>query len=186
MTFRRLTVGHWIAFAAALALLLAMAPDWYSDKVAEQDRYVQDRIAPQLDRETQPTQSELHAEAAEKREKNAWQAGGAVDRVILILLLATAALAVAAAFLRAAGRRLTPSPSALATLTGLAALVFVAGRIINPPGFDEAAVVKWGAPAGLVCVGLVALGSRMATLAEREPEPKAPPAAGEATLESPG
>ena len=174
MSFRRLTAGHWIAFVAALALLLAMAPDWYTDKVAEQDRQVQDQILPQIDRETTPTQSEQHAEAAEEREKNAWQASGGIDKVILLLLLASAVLAIAAAFLRAAGRTPgPPSPSALATVTGLAATLLVAYRILQPPGLNEAAVVKWAAPIGLVCVGLVAFGSRIATLAEREP-PAAP------------
>jgi hypothetical protein len=164
-----------LAFVAALALLFAMAPDWYTDKVGEQDRFVQHQIVPQLDRETTPSQSQLQAEAAEKHEKNAWQASGAIDRLILLLLLGTAGLAIAAAFLRAAGRDVgPPSPSALATLTGLAACALIAYRIIQPPGFNEAAVVKWGAPAGLVCVGLVALGSRMATRAEREPRPAEP------------
>jgi hypothetical protein len=42
---------------------------------------------------------------------------------------------------------------------------------------NEAAVVKWGAPAGLVCVGLVAIGSRMAWLREhRADEPGEAPA----------
>jgi hypothetical protein len=169
VTFRRLSAGHLIAFVAALALLLAMAPDWYTDKVAEQDRLVQHQIVPQINRETVPSQSQLHAEAAEKREKNAWQASGAIDRVILILLLATAVLAIAAAFLRAAGRRVgPPTPSALATLTGLVACALVAYRIFDPPGFNQAAVVKWGAPLGLICVGIVAIGSRMAVRAERE------------------
>jgi hypothetical protein len=188
VSFTRLSAGHAIAFVAALALLLAMAPDWYSDKVAEQDREVQDQIVPQLDDETVPSQSELHAEAAEKREKNAWQASGALDRVILLLLLVTAVLAIAAAFLRAAGRRATPSPSAIATLTGLVAAALIAYRIIDPPGFDEAAVVKWGAPAGLLCVGLVAFGSRLATLAEQDPDrdPEPDPAAEEQAPEPEG
>ena len=175
MSFSRLSAGHVIAFVAALALLLAMAPDWYTDKVAEQDRQVQGQIAPQINRETVPSQSELHAEAAEKREKNAWQASAAIDRVILILLLATALLAIVAAFLRAADRRVgPPSLSALASLTGLAACAAIAYRIIQPPGFNEAAVVKWGAPLGLLCVGIVAIGSRIAVRAERE-EPAPPP-----------
>ena len=169
MTFSRLTPGHAIALVAALALLLAMAPDWYTDKPGEQLRDVEGQIAPQLDRENEPSQSELHAEAAQKREKNAWQAPGAIDRVILFLLLATAVLAVAAAFVRAAGRKLgPPSLSALASVTGLLATLLVAYRILQPPGFNEAAIVKWGAPAGLLCVGVCAFGSRLATLAERE------------------
>jgi drug/metabolite transporter (DMT)-like permease len=182
VSFSRLTAGHWIAFVAALGLLLAMAPDWYTDKVGDNNRYHQEQVVPQIDRQTTPAQSELLAEAAEKHEKNAWQAGGAIDRVILLLLLASAVLAVTAAFLRAAGRDPgPPSPSALATVTALAATLLVAYRILQPPGFDEAAIVKWGAPAGLVCIGLVAIGSRIATLRERErpaaaEEPPAEPA----------
>ena len=43
--------------------------------------------------------------AAESQERNAWQADGAIDRVILAGLLATIVLAIAAAYSRAAGRR---------------------------------------------------------------------------------
>jgi hypothetical protein len=181
VSFGRLTPGHVIAFVAALALLLAMAPDWYSDKVAEQLRDTQEKIVPQIDRETTPTQSQQHAYAAEEREKNAWQASGEIDRFILILLLVTAALAIASAFLRAAGRRVgPPSLAGLASLTGLIGCALLAYRIINPPGFDEAAVVKWGAPLGLLCAGIVAIASRSAARADREPaapEPEAPPEA---------
>jgi peptidoglycan/LPS O-acetylase OafA/YrhL len=177
MTFRRLSPAHVVALLAALALLLALSPDWYSDKVADQLRDTQEQIVPQLDRETTPRQSELHAFAAEEREKNAWQANAEIDRLILILLLATAGLAIASAFLRAAGRRVgPPSPSSLAALTGLVACALVAYRIIQPPGFNEAAIVKWGAPLGLLCAGVTAIASRMAARAEREPAPEAPEA----------
>jgi hypothetical protein len=170
VSFRRLTAGHWIAFVAALGLLLAMAPDWYTDKVGEQNRYIQGQITPQLDRQSTPSESEKQAEAAERHEKNAWQAAGAIDRVILLLLLVSVVLAIVAAFLRAAGSDLgPPSPSAIATVTALAATLLVAYRILQPPGFNDAAVVKWAAPVGLVCIGLVALGSRIATIAERDP-----------------
>jgi hypothetical protein len=166
VSFRRLTAGHALALVAALALLLVMAPDWYTDKVGEQDRFFQKNVVPQLNTQSEPSVSEEQAEAAESHEKNAWQASGAIDRVILIGLLATAALALVAAYLRAAGRRRGPSP--LAVLTGLVTAVLIAYRIIQPPGLNEAAVVKWGAPAGLVCVGLIVLGSRMAARSERE------------------
>ena len=180
MSFRRLTAGHALAFIAALALLLAMAPDWYTDKVGELRRDLQDQVVPSLDREVEPPPSERAGEEAEQREKNAWQAEGLIDRVILILLLVTAGLAIAAAFMRASGRRPgTPSASAIATLTGLVAAILIAYRILQPPGFNEAAVVKWGAPLGLVCVALVALGSRLATLAEREQTPEDEPSAEE-------
>jgi hypothetical protein len=169
VNFRRLTPGHALALIAALLLLLAMAPDWWTDKVGELRRDNQEKVLPSLDREVQPSLSDQAGDAAEQREKNAWQASAAIDRVILILLLATAGLAIAAAFRRAAGRPPgTPSLSGLATVTGLAAALMIAYRILQPPGLNEAAVVKWGAPAGLVCVALVALGSRIATLEERK------------------
>ena len=186
MNFRRLTAGHALALVAALALLLVMAPDWYTDKPGEQYRYYQHQIVPQLNQQSSPSPSQLEAYAAEKREKNAWQAPAVIDRIILLLLLATALLAIVAAFIRAAGRDVgPPSPSALATVTGLTAALLVAYRILQPPGLNEAAVVKWGAPAGLVCVCLVALGSRMATLAERDPARRAAePSAAEAPAAS--
>jgi hypothetical protein len=176
VSFGRLSSGHLLAFVAALALLLVMAPDWYTDKVGEAHRQIEKQIIPELDRQSTPPESQKEAEAAEAHEKNAWQASGAIDRLILIALLATAGLAIAATFLRSIGRDVgPPSPSALAALTGLLSCVLIAWRIINPPGFNEAAVVKWGAPAGLLCAGLVAIGSRMALRAERDG-----PAAGEA------
>jgi hypothetical protein len=173
VNFRRLTPGHALALVAALALLLVMAPNWYTDKAGEQDRAFQQDAAPSLSTQTDKSVAAENGAAAAAHEKNAWQASGLIDRVILIGLLATAALAIAAAYLRAAGR--TRTPSALATLTGLVTAALIAYRIIQPPGLNEAAVVKWGAPAGLVCVGLVALGSRMATRAERQPVPDAAP-----------
>jgi hypothetical protein len=164
MTFRRLTPGHVIAFMAALLLLLAMAPDWYTDKVGEQDRFFQHDVVPQLNTQTEPSISEQSAEAAKSHEKNAWQASALIDRIILIGLLASAGLGIAAAFMRAAGRE--RGPTGLATGVGLVTAALIAYRIIQPPGMNEAAVVKWGAPAGLLCVGLVAMGSRMAWLRE--------------------
>jgi peptidoglycan/LPS O-acetylase OafA/YrhL len=167
VNFRRLTPGHVLALVAALVLLLFMAPDWYTDKVGERDRDLQGQVAPQLNTQSVPSESEKLAEDAETHEKNAWQAPAAIDKVILLGLLATVLLAVASAFLRAAGRERTPMP--LLTIIGLVTAALIAYRIIQPPGLNEAAVVKWGAPAGLVCVGLATLGARMATRAEREP-----------------
>ena len=164
MTFSRLTPGHVVAFVAALLVLLVMAPDWWTDKVGEQDRFFQHDVVPQLNTQTEPSVSEQQAEAAKTHEKNAWQAPALIDRLILIGLLASAGLAIAAAFMRAAGR--TRGPTGLATGAGLVTAALIAYRIIQPPGMNEAAVVKWGAPAGLVCVGLVAIGSRMAWLRE--------------------
>ncbi|MEA2426436.1 MAG: hypothetical protein QOF37_64 [Thermoleophilaceae bacterium] len=178
MTFTRLNWGHTLAFVAALALLLAMAPVWWTDKIGEQDRFFQHNAAPQLNTQTEPSVSNQAAQAARTHEKNAWQAPAAIDRILLVALIASAALAIAAAFARAAGRDVgPPSLSVLATAAGLVASVLLAYRILQPPGDNFAAVVKWGAPVGLVCVGLVAIGSRVATLREREPQPEPEPEA---------
>src|SRR5689334_6607772 len=152
---------------AALALLLVMAPDWYTDKTGQQDRYFQQQVVPQLNTQSKPSVSEQQAEAAETHEKNAWQAPALIDRIILIGLLATVALALAAAYLRAAGKPRGPAP--IASLVALITAALIAYRIIQPPGLNEAAVVKWTVPVGLVCVGLVAIGSRIATREERQP-----------------
>jgi hypothetical protein len=79
-------------------------------------------------------------------------------------------MATAAAWLRAAGIRFSPpwTPSAAACLLGLAGALLVAFRIAQKPATDAAAVVKIGAPLGLVCVGVLALGARFAWRAEGE------------------
>jgi hypothetical protein len=83
--------------------------------------------------------------------------------VILLALLATAGLAIVAAFLRAADRDVgPPSPSALATVVGLVTALLLAYRILQPPGLNDAAVVKWGAPVGLALAGVLGIASRSA------------------------
>jgi hypothetical protein len=169
MTFTRLRRGDVLALLAALALLLVMSIDWYTTKVGEQAR--QDEAAV-IKRSGQisghPSAREQERGFAESQEKNAWQASGAIDRVILIVLVAAAALAIVAAFLRAADRRVgPPSATALASVVGLVAAALLAYRILQPPGLNAGAVVKIGAPLGLLCVGLVTLGTRIATLQER-------------------
>jgi peptidoglycan/LPS O-acetylase OafA/YrhL len=179
VTFRRLTPGHVLALVAALALLLAMVPTWWTDKQGEQFRFFQHQIAPQLNSQTVPSESAKEADAATKHEKNPWHPRGAIDGLILVSLLATAGLAIAAAFVRAGGRR-GPPLSALCTVVGLVASLLVAYRILQPPGPNYAAVVRWGAPVGLLCVGLVTIGARIATRSERDApvSDRAGPAAG--------
>jgi hypothetical protein len=181
MTFTRLNRGDLLAMVAALALLLVMATDWYTTKVGENARDVQGKILPQLNNQFQPSASAEEGAVADSQEKNAWQADGLIDRVLLVALVAAAALAIIAAYLRAADRRIgPPSPSALATLVALLAAMLLVYRILQPPGLNAAAVVKPGAPLGLVCVGLVAIGARIASRAEREARKKGPdPAATE-------
>jgi hypothetical protein len=169
MTFTRLSRGDLLAMVAALALLLVMASDWWTTKAGENARHVQHTILPQVNNQTTPSESQKEADFASTQEKNAWQASALIDRLILIALLAAAALALVAAWARAANRSLgPPSPSALASIVGLLASAMLVYRILQPPGLNAAAVVKVGAPLGLLCVGLLTLGARVAAMAERE------------------
>ena len=172
MTFARLTRGDWLAAVAALALLLVMALDWYSTEAGVDARRDEKLIQPRgaTAGEVSRALDESARIAAEEAEQNAWQADPWPDRVILFVLLAAAALAIAAAWLRAAGVRFKPpwTPSALAAGTGLAAALLLAARIVQKPEVDPGAVVKVGAPLGLVCVGTIVLGARAAWNAERD------------------
>jgi heme A synthase len=166
MTFTRLGRGDLLAMVAALALLLVMALDWYTTKIGEQARDTSSKIEPQLNDQTVPSASQKEAEFAETQEKNAWQAGALIDRVIAIVLAAAALLAIVAAWARAAERRLRWSPSNLASLVGLAGCLLLVYRILQPPGLNNAAVVKIGAPLGLLCIGLLTIGARVASRGE--------------------
>jgi hypothetical protein len=162
MTFTRLGRGDLLAMVAALALLLVMATDWYSTKVGELARDNQGKILPQLNRDGQPKESTRQGEFADTQEKNAWQADALIDRLILIALVAAVGLALVAAWARAADRRVgPPSLSALASIVGLVACMLLVYRILQPPGPNAAAVVKAGAPLGLLCVGLLTIGARV-------------------------
>jgi len=176
MTFARLNRGDWIALVAALALLLFLPMTWYTTKQAEQLRQESTQFLPSVNNDLTPSPSTQASQAAAAQEKNAYRATGFVDRLALIALLVAAGCAIAAAFLRAAGRRFesTLTPSALASYAALAGCVLVAFRIVDPPGLHAAAVVKVGAPLALVAAGALAFGARLATLRER-----AAPAAGE-------
>jgi hypothetical protein len=193
VTFARLTRGDWVAAVAALALLLVMAMDWYTTEAGQDARRDEKLIEPRgaTAGEVGRALDESARIAAEEAEQNAWQADAFPDRAILFVLLAAAALAIVAAFLRAAGARFEPpwTPSALAACVGLGAAILLAARIIQKPSVDVGAVIKLGAPLGLVCVGTIALGARAAWNAERdgsawskdgegeEPERKADPSA---------
>lgn len=173
MTFARLRRGDWLAFVAALALLLVMSVNWYSTEAGEQAREDAAQTSPQGGPASTEAARGIDERAeiiANPAEKNAWQAGAFPDRLILFVLLATAALAIAAAFLRAANRRFEQpwTPSSLTTLFGLAAVLLLAARIVQKPSADPGAVIKAGAPIGLACVALVAIGARIAWKGERE------------------
>ena len=172
MTFARLTRGDWVAAAAALVLLLVMAMDWYTTDAGVEARKDEHSIQPSgpATGEVAKAVDDRAKIAAEEAEKNAWQADPWPDRLILIALLATIVLALGAAWLRAADKRYEPpwTPSALATCVGLGAALLLAARIIQKPSADPGAVVKIGAPLGIVCVGLIVLGARTAWNAERD------------------
>ena len=54
------------------------------------------------------------------------------------------------------------------SVVGLIACLLLVYRILQPPGPNAAAVVKVGAPLGLLCAGLLTLGARVASRADRE------------------
>jgi hypothetical protein len=181
MTFTRLGRGDLLAMVAALALLLVMSIDWYTTHLGEEARDIQAKILPQANNQTVPSESAKEGAFADSQEKNAWQADALIDRLILIALVAAIVLALVAAWARAADRtvRLGPwSPSAWASIVGLAACLMLVYRILQPPGLNSGAVVKVGAPLGLLCVGLLALGARVAARGEAstEKQPRETPA----------
>ncbi|HEX8053325.1 MAG TPA: hypothetical protein VF517_10050 [Thermoleophilaceae bacterium] len=162
---------HLVAFLAALALVLAMTIDWYTTEQGEEFRRVE-----QVNRDREDSQRldsedvERAAQAAENEERNAFQADAFIDRLILLACLAAFVAAVATAFLRSMRRRAEPpwNPSALATVAGILATLLILYRMIQPPGFNEAAVVKPGVPIALAAVGILTVAARLATLIERE------------------
>jgi hypothetical protein len=167
MSFGRLRAADWVAFVAALALMLSTAADWYSTEGGRQAREFE-QGAP-----AQGEGAELAddaAAAAEDEERNAWQADGAIDRVILVALLGTAALTILATFARAAGRRsedgigLTAWAGMAAALTALLVLY----RVIQEPGFDEVNTVQYGAPLTLGVLGVIAFACAMSVRADEK------------------
>jgi drug/metabolite transporter (DMT)-like permease len=167
MTFGRLGAADWVAFLAALALLLVTAADWYSTEGGRQAREFE-QGAP-----AQGEGAELADDAAataEGEERNAWQADGAIDRAILVALLGTAALTILAAFARAAGRR-SGDGLGLTAWAGIAAAVtalLVLYRVIQEPGVDEVNTVQYGAPLALGVLGVISFACAMSVRAEDE------------------
>lgn len=167
MTFQRLRLADWVAWGAALVLIASLAFDWYGSAQGDQIR----RDQGLLEESPRPEVRELAEEAsfaAEDEERNAFQADALIDRVILVVLLGAAVLALVAAFGRAGARPRTPMAAA-----GVAAAVgtlLVAYRLAQEPGLDAATTIKFGALLGLLSAGVLALASRAAARAERDHE----------------
>jgi hypothetical protein len=176
VTFLRLSRWNWIAFIASLALLFTMSQLWWTTHQAQECRRGERlQTPPAVLRGPQSDQfgHDLRQSAqncAAKGERNAWQADGAVDRLLLIVLLVAIAAAIVAAFMRAAGRHVEPprTPSAVAAVAGLTGALLLLYRIFQPPGPNSAAVVKGAAWLGLLLVAILALAARIAAVAERE------------------
>jgi hypothetical protein len=170
VTLARLRRGDVVAGLAALALLFFMAMDWYSDTYGQEARRVE-RLAQPVGPESGQVTRRLKQDAvttAEEREHNAYQEGGAIDGIILLLLLAAVALALTAATLRVVGRRVggALSPSVLAAGAASIGAVLLAYRIVQQPGVDEITVVKAGAPLSLMAAVVLAGGATSAARSE--------------------
>jgi len=175
VTFLRLGRWDWLAFVAALALLVTMsAGDWWTDKQGQECRRAERlQTAPPvrgpLGDQMTNTIRERNRECAEKHEKTAWQAGALIDWIIKLVFAAAIAVAIGAGFSRASGRPIRPpTPSALASILGLLGTLLLLYRILQPPGLNAAAVVKVWAPVSLVLIGILTIGARLAAVAERE------------------
>ena len=175
MTFLRLSRWDWLAFAAALGLLLSMSFVWWTTNQAEECRRVADaQTAPEfggpqsreIDRKVESDAERCVA----KHDKTAWSAPSFVDVIVLLALLTAIASAIAAAFLRAAERSFGTkrTPTELAAYAGLAATLLILYRVLQPPGLNDAAVVKPAAIVGLVLAGLLTITARSASVVERE------------------
>lgn len=174
MTFRRLGVSDWVVFIAALALLFTTAPDWYSTKIGDEARRIQEEAKPPADAPTGQSEAEVQREAgavAEANEKNAWEVHGTIDRVILICVLATFALGVLAGFWRAGGGSASGAgPYGLAGLVACITALLILYRLVQQPGLDELTTVKIGGPLTLGVLGVYVFAAAASIRSEGRPE----------------
>jgi hypothetical protein len=163
VTFERLNRGDVLAWVAALALVFFTAMDWWGTVRGDELRREQNSAVQSgpISGQIGATTQEDARIAAQGQEKNPWQAGHLIDKVILAVLLATAAAATFAAMARAADRRFNSpwTPSALAAGLALLTAMLIAYRIINEPGIDSITTVKLGAVLSLCAATLVLIGS---------------------------
>ena len=172
MRFERLARGQWVAGVAALVLLLVMAMDWYGSHAADLARQVTSGVnttGAQAGEAGRALKQDADTVIA-RDEKNAWQEGRTIDRIILALLLASIVLALYSAAHRAAGRRSEPpwTPSAITAIVASFTALLVAYRIVNEPGVDALTTVKIGAPLGLICLAAIGWGSANAFQGEAD------------------
>ena len=172
MSFDRLLRADIVAAVAAVVLLFVMALDWYSTPTGERARFREQQAQPSgaLAGEPERVQQEEAEIVAEGEERNAWQESGAIDRIILLGLLAAFALAIATVYVRAAGKRFEPpfTPSAVTAIVATVTAILVAYRTLQEPGFDDANTVEAGAPLAVVALAVIALAARAAMRAEEE------------------
>ena len=171
MRLERLTTGHVVAAVAALVLLLVMAMDWYGSRAADLAHEINSSA---ITRGSQGGEAAAVREDADRviarDEKNAWQEGGFLDRLLLVFLLLSVFLPLFAAAHRAAGRRARPpwTPSTFAAIAAAIAALLVAVRIINEPGNDALTTVKIGAPIGLLMLAIIGIGAASAFRGESD------------------
>ncbi|HEX4759610.1 MAG TPA: hypothetical protein VH256_02365 [Thermoleophilaceae bacterium] len=172
MSFERLTKGDALAWIAGLALLLVTAVDWYSTLQGNTARQIQHDVQVPtggLGSEIPGTVQDQARLVAQAQEKNLWQVHGAIDRLMLIVLLAAVLCATLAAIMRVAAHRysgaLTPSAAA-AVLAAVGALL-VLYRIVQQPGDNQVTTLKSGPWLAFVALGALGLGATLAWRAER-------------------
>ena len=172
MRFERLARGHVVAAVAALVLLLVMAMDWYGSHAADLAHQVGDSAQTSGAQAGEAGRALKHDadQVIARDEKNAWQEGRTLDRVLLAFLLLSVFVPLYAAAHRAAGRRSPPpwTPSAFAAIVAAVAALLVAYRILNEPGNDVTTTVKIGAPLGLLALAVIGLGAASAFQGEAD------------------
>lgn len=187
MSFERLTKGDALAWVAGLGLLIITAIAWWSSVLGDAARQIQhDVTVPPgpLGSDIPRTIQDQAKLVADAQQRNLWQTTGAIDRVILIVLLAAALTAAFAAIMRVAARRYRTSftPSAAAAVLAAVGALLVLYRIVQQPGDNQVTTVKSGPWLAFVALGLLCLGASLAWGAERngsawkddEPAPATP------------
>ena len=183
MSFRRLDRWHWLMAAAALALLLVMASDWYATKFADSLRRDEGLTVTGGALSGEPGRALARdiPTAAERLEQNAWQAYWAPDLGLLVLLLLVGAVlaGVGAAYARAADLKIDVlgGASTIVAGVGILAIVGVLLRLVDQPGFDEITTVRGGAFLGLLALGVLVFAASRAMKAERSTAASRPAAA---------